>query len=147
MKLVNCALAAIAASLVVSPVPAIAQETPQAETRAATYYVLRHVKFKPGTKGRALEIFRDYIHKADELAGTNSGQTALVFMTGDWDAVIVTPIGSSLDRLELSFDPENAKWGAALAQVAGGPEQAMALMEELRGYIIEESWQHAYAPN
>ena len=114
--------------------------------RDANYHVLQYVKLKPGTKARAVEIFRDTMHKADELAGTNDEQMALVFMTGEWDVVIATSIGSNLDRLEYSSDPEQAKWGTALAQVAGGPDKAMALMNELRGYIINESWQYAYEP-
>ena len=145
MNLMKTGLAALAASITLASAPAVAQESVKAEAREATYHVLRYVKFRPGTKGRAIQIFRDYIHKADEIAGTNTDQLALVFMTGDWDAVIATSIGPNLDRLELSSDPEQAKWGAALAQVAGGPEQAMAVMEELRGYIVKESWQHAYS--
>ena len=143
MKKLNLVAAALAAAILSTASPAHAQSD-QPVVREATYHVLRYVKFKPGTKARAVAIFRDYIAKADELAGTNSDQKALIFMTGEWDAVIVTAIGNNLDRLEYASDPEQQKWGMALAQVAGGPEKAMALMDELRGYIINESWQYAY---
>ena len=143
MKKRNLFAAALSITLLATAGPTFAQSE-QPVVREATYHVLRYVKFKPGTKTRAVTIFRDYIAKADELAGTNSDQKALIFMTGEWDAVIVTAIGNNLDRLEFASDPEQRKWGAALAQVAGGPDKAMALMDELRGYIINESWQYAY---
>lgn len=120
-------LFAVTTALLIFSVPAIAQdddEGPQTQGEDAKYLSITYVKFKPGQRSDAMEMIAEYFVPAGEKAGTSGPIMAIHFQTGKWDAAFIWEMAGGMADLEWYRSPDDIKWFAALAEIAGGAEQA-----------------------
>jgi len=120
-------LVAVTTALFIFSVPAIAQdedEGPQTQGDDAKYLSITHVKFKLGQRESAMELITEYFIPATEKAGTSGPILAIHYQTGKWDAAYVWEMAGGMADLEWYRSPDDLKWFAALAELAGGEEQA-----------------------
>jgi hypothetical protein len=123
---------AVTAALFLFAVPAIAQdddEGPLTQGEDAKYLSITYVKFKPGQRESAMEMISEYFVPATEKAGTSPPMLAIHFQTGKWDAAYIWELGGGMADLEWYRSPDDIKWFAALAEIAGGEEQAEELWQ------------------
>ena len=127
---------AAAAAVAIMPATAIADDHEAAPTvrENARYLNIILVDIKPGKRDRAEEIIRDYFEKASEAAGTP--KPVLVHLqTGEWDFLVVWRMEDGPVELTYTSNPDGPKWMAALAELAGGQDEAMALWNEYQSLI------------
>lgn len=120
-------LIAVTTALFVFSVPAIAQdedEGPLTQGDDAKYLSITNVKFKLGERESAMELITEYFIPATEKAGTSGPILAIHYQTGKWDAAYVWEMAGGMADLEWYRSPDDLKWFAALAELAGGEEQA-----------------------
>ncbi len=129
-------LIAAALGLAMPTVPAAAQEanTPQ-RMEDVTWARVVMTKFKQGKRARAMEIIENYFAKADNQTGRDSGIHGIHFDTGDWDAVYVFPMNGGPSDMTWATSPDDIAWMGEMAKLAGGQEQAMAIIEEFDSLI------------
>ena len=144
-------IAAIAASFFFTT-PVIAQEDdggPLTQGEDAKYVSVRHVKFKPGTRERALEIVNAHFVPASESAGTPGPLLVNHMQTGKWDVIAVWDMEGGMADLEWYRTEDDIKWFAALAEQEGGVEQAQALLAEygasIADFVVEVGHRHTGA--
>lgn len=121
-----------AAALLFSP--AAAQEI-KAEKRDADYYWVTMVNFKSGREDAARAIIKDYFNKASENAGVSPLPMDIHMMTGEYDLMIIWKQHGGLAGMEWKISPDNVKWMAALADLTGGQEEAIAKWQEYVSHI------------
>lgn len=131
-------LASIATALSLAAVPAVAladhhEEGPTIRENAE-YMEIVMVDIKAGKRDRAEEIVRDYFMKATAAAGTQ--QPYIVHLqTGDWDFLVAWDMKDGPVAFTYTDTPDGKKWRAALAEVAGGEDEAKAIWEEYQSLI------------
>ncbi len=132
-------LVAASASLLLFAASAQAQEDdgPLKWGEDAKYVETSVVKFKAGKRERAMEIIAEYFAKATEKAGTPGPLMVIHMQTGRWDLAVVWELTGGTADLEWYRSPDNIKWAEALEEVAGGEEEAGAIMKEWSGSIAD----------
>ena len=104
----------------------------------AVYLNVILVDIKPGKRGRAEEIIREYFEKASDSAGTR--QPILVHLqTGSWDFMVVWRMDDGPAELTYTSTPDGKKWFAALTEIAGGEEEAQAIWDEYQSLIARST--------
>lgn len=144
-------IAAIAA-LFLFAVPAIAQdddEGPVTQGDDAKYLSITYVMFKPGQRESAMEIITEYFVPAAKKAGTSPPMLAIHFQTGKWDMAIIWAMAGGMADLEWYRSPDDIKWFAALADVAGGKEQAGEIWKKYIGKVAQAQTEvgHHHVPD
>lgn len=133
-------LVAAGAALLLSAAPAQAQDDeggPQKWGDDARYVRTSVIKFKAGKRERAMQIIAEYFQKATEKAGTPGPMMIIHMQTGRWDLAAVWELEGGTADLEWYRSPNNIKWAEALAEVAGGEEEADKIMEEWASSIAD----------
>ncbi len=133
-------LVAASASLLLFAASAQAQEDDDGPLKwgeDAKYVETSVVKFKAGKRERAMEIIAEYFAKATEKAGTSGPLMVIHMQTGRWDLAVVWELTGGTTDLEWYRSPDNIKWAEALEEVAGGEEEAGAIMKEWSGSIAD----------
>jgi hypothetical protein len=136
-KLIAIAMAGAVAAI---PGAALAEHHEEGPTirENAVYLNVIMVDIKPGKRGRAEEIIDDYFVKASEAASTP--QPILVHMqTGSWDFMVVWRMRDGPVELTYTSRPEGKKWFAALAEIAGGEDEARAIQEEYDSLVARST--------
>ena len=103
---------------------------PVTQGEDAKYIEATAVKFKAGKRERAMEIISEYFAPAGEKAGVPPPLMVLHMQTGRWDMVIIWGLEGGMADLEWYRSPNDIKWFAALAEMAGGEEEAGAIWQE-----------------
>ena len=133
-------LVAASASLLLFAATAQAQEDdggPMKWGDDAKYVRTTVIKFKAGKRERAMEIIAEYFMKATEKAGTPSPMMVIHMQTGRWDLAAIWELEGGTADLEWYRSPNNVKWNEALEEIAGGEEEAGAIMKEWTGSIAD----------
>ena len=124
----NCGkLAAVVSALFLLSTAAFAQDDdggPQTQGDDARYLSITVVDFKPGMRTEAMQMITDYFVPATEKAGTAGPMLAIHFQTGKWDAAFIWEMAGGMADLEWFTSPDDLKWRAALAEIAGGEDEA-----------------------
>ena len=140
-KTIRGSLLAAGAALFLFTAPAMAQdeddEGPQKQGDDARYVEAVAIKFKPGKRERAIEIINEHFAPATEKAGTSGPMLVLHMQTGKWDVVAIWEMAGGMADLEWYRSPDNVKWREALAEMAGGKDEAAAIMEEYVSAIAD----------
>ena len=133
-------LIAASAALFLFSVPAVAQDDdggPQTWGEDAKYVETTVIKFKPGKRERAMEIIAEYFVKASEKAGTAGPMLVIHMQTGNWDIAAVWELAGGTADLQWYRSPDNIKWREALNEIAGGEEEAAAIMKEYGSSVAD----------
>ena len=133
-------LVAASASLFLFAASAQAQDDdggPQKWGEDARYVETNLIKFKAGKRERALEIIAEYFVKATEKAGTSGPMMVIHMQTGRWDLAAIWELKGGTGDLEWYRSPDDVKWYEALKEIAGGEEEAGAIMKEWSGSIAD----------
>ena len=133
-------LVAASASLVLFAASAQAQEDdggPQKWGDDAKYVETVVIKFKAGKRERAMEIIAEYFVKATEKAGTAGPLMVIHMQTGRWDLAAVWELQGGTADLEWYRSPRDVKWYEALTEIAGGEEEAGAILKEWSGSVAD----------
>lgn len=135
-------LAALTSTLVLVAVQTGAQEEedqgPQKWGDDAKYVTIAHVDFKPGRREEGLEIISEFFMPANEQAGVPGPSLVVHFQTGEWDVMAVWELEGGTADLEWYISPDDAKWYAALAEIAGGEEEAEAVFADWSDTIAHQ---------
>ena len=133
-------LIAASAALFLFTVPAVAQEDdggPLTQGDDARYVSVTNIMFRPGKRERALEIVSEYFKPASEKAGTPGPLLVIHHQTGKWDVTAIWELEGGMADLEWYRSPDNIKWRAAFNELAGGEEEAGALLQEYIASVAE----------
>lgn len=135
-------ITSIAAAIALATIPASASAFQDEEgptiRENVDYLNIIMVDIKPGKRGRAEEIIRDYFRKASENAGTRRPYMVHL-QTGSWDFIVAWDMEDGPAELTYTSNPDGSKWFAALAELAGGEEQAQALWDEYQSLIARST--------
>ncbi|MGA8853688.1 MAG: hypothetical protein WB492_05885 [Christiangramia sp.] len=107
-----------------------------------TWVTMAYIKFKPMKKDAAMGIVENYFAKADEDAGIDP-PTTYHFPTGKYDMLVIWEMKEGLETLNYKMTPDDVKWFASMAKVAGGQDKAMAKLDEFMSYV--EEWDNTLA--
>jgi len=144
MKKLMMAAAAAALTMPAWAMPAAAQDAPTAQRMGdeVGWARVSYIKFKPGKRGRAMEIIQNYYAKADAMVdaetGKKSGIHGVHMESGEWDAIYIFPMSGGPSDLTWLTSPEDVAWMAKFTELAGGQEKATAMLEEFDGLIERE---------
>ena len=94
-------------------------------------------KFHPGKRGRAQEIIADYFMKA--MDGNEIKPTEIHVNYGDYDLIMMWPMPGGTDMISWRNNPYFAKAWGKLQELAGGEEEAEALVSEFDSLIKDET--------
>ena len=136
-KLIAIAMAGAVAAI---PGVALAEHHEEGPTirENADYLNIVMVDIKPGKRGRAEEIIREYFRKASKAAGTP--EPYLVHLqTGSWDFIVAWDMKDGPVELTYTGTPNGKKWFAALTELAGGEDEARAIQEEYSSLVARTS--------
>ena len=141
MKKVTMKIAVgLAMASVLAFTPAQAEEN---KKRDADYQRILLIDFKPGHKGAAMKIIKNYFQKASMKVGSTMPITHHM-MTGPWDMMLVWPMKHGMASTEWTSTAEGKKWNAAMAELAGGKEKAAAKWKEYQSHIARSSSAFSY---
>jgi hypothetical protein len=145
-------LFAISTALLMFSVPAIAQdddEGPMTQGEDARYLNITYVRFKPGQRSEAMEMINEYFVPAGQKAGTPGPIMAIHFQTGKWDAAFIWEMAGGMADLEWYRSPDDIKWFAAMAEIAGGTEQAEEIWAKYLATVAEAQTEvgHHHVPD
>lgn len=93
-----------------------------------------YVKFKPMMKDRAQAIIKDYFMKADMNLG-NPGPMAFDMASGEYDMLVIFQLEEGLETLNYEMSPDDVKWMQEMSKLTGGPDKAMAKLQEFYSYV------------
>lgn len=133
-------LIAASAAVFLFATPALAQDDDDGPLKwgdDAKYVTTGVVKFKSGKRERAMEIIAEYFVKATEKAGTTGPMLVIHMQTGRWDLAVVWELEGGTADLEWYRSPDDIKWYEALIEIAGGEDEAAAIMKEWSGSIAD----------
>lgn len=106
-----------------------------------------YINFKPGKRTRAMEIINEYFVPAGEAAGTAGPMLAIHFDTGRFDMAILWELEGGFDDLMWYVSPDDLTWYAALAELAGGEDEAGAIWGEYISYVANAHNEVAHIHN
>lgn len=132
-KIASIAAAALLAGI---PTAAMADHHEEGPTirENAEYMEIRLIDIKPGKRGRAEEIMREYFMKASAAAGTPQPY-AVHLQTGGWDFILAFDLEDGPVEYTYTDTPNGKKWFAALSTLAGGDDKARAIWDEYQSLI------------
>ena len=134
-------IVAVSTALFLFTVPALAQDEddsgPITQGEDARYVEAVAIKYKPGKRERAIEIINEYFAPATEKAGTADPMLVLHMQTGRWDVIVIWEMAGGMADLEWYRSPENVQWYGAFIEIAGGEEEAGAIMEEYDSTVAD----------
>ena len=93
------------------------------------------IDYKPGKRGDALKIIKDYYMPATKKAGTEGPELVFELQTGDYDLLVVWHMSGGITDMTWEDHPDDAKWIAALNEVAGSEEKAKEIMAKYLSYV------------
>lgn len=137
--------AACALSLTLSIVPAAVQAQDATQAEELTWAKVTMTRFIPGKRERAIEIIKNYFAKADQMAGTGAGVHGIHFDTGEWDIIYVFPMKGGPADIAVRNSPDDAKWMAEMAKLAGSEDAAKKLIAEFESLIAMSVTQVGHA--
>jgi hypothetical protein len=131
---------AVAGALAAVPTAAFADHHEEGPTirENAEYMEIIMVDFKPGKRGRAEEIVRDYFMKASDAAGTPKPYVVHL-QTGSWDFIVAFDMKDGPVEFTYTDTPNGKKWFAALSELAGGDDKAQAIWDEYQSLIARST--------
>lgn len=103
---------------------------------------MSYIKFKPMKKEPAMGIIENYFAKADQDAGIDA-PTVYHFVNGDYDMLVIWNMKEGVETLNYKTTPDDAKWMNSMTKIAGGPDKAMAKLEEFMTYV--QDWDNTMA--
>ncbi|SDR75966.1 hypothetical protein [Christiangramia echinicola] len=103
---------------------------------------MSYIKFKPMKKEPAMGIIENYFGKADQDAGIDA-PTVYHFVNGDYDMLVIWNMKEGVETLNYKTTPDDAKWMNSMTKIAGGPDKAMAKLEEFMTYV--QDWDNTMA--
>ena len=149
MKAVLLTGIAVALAFPMAALPAQADNHQQAQPERIDTHgwaMIEYIKLKPGAGQRAEEIVRDYFLPADRMVDAQSGIHGLHMMTGEWDMVYVFPLKDGVTDLTWRRSPDQIAWIEKMAEIAGGMDQAMAIMTEWDSLVAHRERALGYLP-
>ena len=122
---------------------------PQTQGDDARYLSITYVDFKPGKRGDAMQIIDEYFVPAAEKAGTAGPILAVHFQTGKWDAAYIWEMAGGMADLEWFTSPDDIKWRAALAEIAGGEEEGAQVWQDYLATVanVQREVGHHHVPD
>ncbi|NMP17606.1 hypothetical protein [Thalassotalea sp. Y01] len=103
--------------------------------KAVSWKNVVKIDFKPGKRGAALKIIKEYYRPATEKAGTNAPEMILELQTGDYDLLVVWHMKGGINDMTWETNPEQKQWRAALNEIAGSEEKAKEILDEYISYV------------
>ena len=127
---------ALAGAVITMPTAALADHHEDGPTirENAEYMEIVMVDIKPGKRGRAEEIIDNYFSKASKAAGTDEPYMVHL-QTGSWDFIVAWDMKDGPVEYTYTGTPNQKKWRAALNEIAGGEDQAKALLDEYSSLV------------
>lgn len=119
--------------------PAIADdhmEKAEVERQNVDWYRINLTKFHEGKRSRAQEILDNYFMKAME--GNEIKPKEIHVNFGDYDVIMMWPMPGGTDMISWQNNPYFAKAWGKLQELAGGLEEAQALVAEFDSLIKDE---------
>lgn len=139
-SMLTLAVAALALCAPVGLAPAAAQDMPGPQRMEnVTWARVVMTKFKPGKRQRAMEIIQNYFAKADGMTGKKSGIHGIHLDTGEWDIIYVFPMAGGPADLTWATAPDDIAWMEQMAKLAGGQDQALAIIAEFDSLIANQT--------
>ena len=140
-------IAILLAMAACAPLPAYAQTHPQPQpTKRAnvTYHMVEFLKYKPGQRGRANTLIREYFGPVEKSENEKIADYRM--LTGDWDAIEVHPMPGGPGDLEWTTTPRDIRLNAALIKRLGSAEAARKILNEWNSLIERREYHVAYSP-
>lgn len=137
-KLIVLATGAALATAFAAPVTFAQEEMKPAKQENAVYLSMVLVKYKGGMRRKAMEHIDKYFVPAGQKAGT-PGPWTLHFDSGPWDAAYFWDHKGGYADLEWETSENDVKWMKALADLNGGQEAAMKLLDDYYGMIAKST--------
>ena len=135
----NCGkFAAVVSALFLLSTAAFAQDDdggPQTQGDDAEYLSITVVDFKPGMRTAAMQIIAESFVPATEKSGVAGPILTIHFQTGPWDLGLVWAMEGGMADLEWFTSADDIKWRAALAEIAGGEDEADALWASFQSMV------------
>lgn len=103
------------------------------------WYSFVYVDYHPGMMGEARDIIDNYFKKAGEKAGTPGPVMEISLAAGEYDMLIVWEMADGVEGMNWQTSPNQAKWRAALNEVAGGEEKANEIIKQYQKCIRSSS--------
>lgn len=128
--------------LVFVTIVSYAQEIKAEKYENPQWVSISYIKFKPMMKDPAMGIIENYFMKADQDAELDA-PVSYHFPMGKYDMMVVWEMKDGLETLNWKTTPDDAKWMNSMAKITGGPDKAMAKLEEFMSYI--EAWDNSIA--
>jgi hypothetical protein len=100
---------------------------------------INYVDYKQGKFNRAREIINKYHAKASEKAGTPGPEMVLEMNSGEWDIMAIWGMKGGISDMDWEIDSNDIKWRKAMNEIAGSPEEAQAIIDELQSLINRSS--------
>lgn len=114
----------------------LAQEMKVSKHENPEWVRIAYVKFKPMMKDKAKSIINDYFMKA----GQNSGglqPTSYDLASGEYDMLVIFPMEKGIETLNYKMTEDDVKWMSEMSNLTGGPDKAMAKMQEFYSYVAK----------
>ncbi|HBY69928.1 MAG TPA: hypothetical protein DEG69_20595 [Flavobacteriaceae bacterium] len=97
---------------------------------------IAYVKFKPMMKDKAKSIINDYFMKAGQNSGTQQPMS-FDLASGEYDMIVVFPLEKGIETLNYEMTEDDVKWMGEMSKLTGGPDKAMAKMQEFYSYVAK----------
>ena len=124
--------------LVVGAAVSSAQEM-KPEKYHGTWYMVEQVRFHAGQMDKALDIVRKYFEPAARESGSPMPEVMLQYATGPWNMLLMWKMKDGPAMLEWRYSPDDIKWMAALAKLAGGQKEAMKILDEYGSTVADSA--------
>jgi len=120
--------------------PAQAQDEEPEPTRYedVTWNYAILVDYKPGKKGRAMEIVSNHFIPAYNQAGVPVPRT-IEFQTGPWDVLLVGAMKDGPSQMTWETSPQQIKIRKALVEMMGSEEEVEKISEEYQSLIARST--------
>jgi len=140
-------LAAAALCLPFAATPALAEhhEMAKPELLEQNWYRILYLKFHPNNGQRIREI-NEMFGKASKASGRD--EPFIMHMnTGNWDWALFFRMKHGIQQMGWKERPGSEAWNKALAELAGGEEEANAIWAEWRSMIADSTVQIGHNHN
>ncbi|MEF8794980.1 MAG: hypothetical protein V5A22_01625 [Salinivenus sp.] len=98
------------------------------------------IDYKPGKKGRAMEIIGDHFIPAYNQAEVPVPR-AIELQTGPWDVLLVGPMGDGPSQMTWETSPQQIEIRKAMVEMMGSEEEVEKISEEYQS-LIARSTEH-----
>jgi hypothetical protein len=97
------------------------------------------LEFKHDKMDRVRDIMQNYFVKAADKAGTRKPAIILETATGEWNVILVWDMKEGLDEMNWEINPDDAKWMAAMNEIAGSADKAKAVLDEWSSLVVRST--------